>query len=50
MYSCRVVMVRQMALKVHFMGWAAQFDEWVPFPSNRVKLDIYRVVFLTVPP
>jgi len=38
-YSCRVVTTRQFALKVHYMGWGAEFDEWVPFPGNKVKLD-----------
>jgi len=38
-YSCKVVVVRQSALKVHYMGWGAEFEEWVPFPSNKVKLD-----------
>ena len=39
-YSCKVVTTRQFALKVHYMGWGAEFDEWVPFPGNKVKLDI----------
>ena len=39
-YSCKVVVVRQSALKVHYMGWGAEFEEWVPFPSNKVELDI----------
>ena len=38
-YSCKVVLARQSALKVHYMGWGAEFEEWVPFPSNKVKLD-----------
>ena len=38
-YSCKVVKTRQFALKVHYMGWGAEFDEWVPFPGNKVKLD-----------
>merc|ERR1719239_695199 len=38
-YSCKVVVARQSALKVHYMGWGAGFEEWVPFPSNKVKLD-----------
>jgi len=39
-YSCKVVTVRLSALKVHYMGWGAEFDEWVPFPSKTVELDI----------
>ena len=38
-YSCKVVLARQSALKVHYVGWGAEFEEWVPFPSNKVKLD-----------
>ena len=38
-YSCKVVKARQASLKVHYMDWSAAFDEWVPYPSFRVKLD-----------
>ena len=38
-FSCKVVVVRQSALKVHYINWGAEFDEWVPFPSNKVILD-----------
>ena len=39
-YSCRVVTAKHEELKVHYMGWSAEFDEWIPYPSFRVKLDI----------
>jgi len=39
LYSCKVVLARQSALKVHYVGWGVEFEEWVPFPSNKVKMD-----------
>ena len=39
-YSCRVVTAKHEELKVHYMGWSAEFDEWIPYPRFRVKLDI----------
>ena len=38
-YSCSVVKSRYSAVKVHYIGWGEQFDEWVPFPSSKVKMD-----------
>jgi len=38
-YSCSVVKTRYSAVKVHYIGWGEQFDEWVPFPSFKVKMD-----------
>ena len=38
-YSCSVVKTRFSAVKVHYIGWGEQFDEWVPFPSFKVKMD-----------
>ena len=38
-YSCRVVTAKHEELKVHYMGWSAEFDEWIPYPSFRVRLD-----------
>ena len=38
-YSCSVVKTRYSAVKVHYIGWGEQFDEWVPFPSSKVKMD-----------
>ena len=38
-YSCSVVKTRLSAVKVHYIGWGEQFDEWVPFPSSKVKMD-----------
>ena len=38
-YSCRVVTAKHEEVKVHYMGWSAEFDEWIPYPSFRVKLD-----------
>ena len=38
-YSCTVVKTRYSAVKVHYIGWGEQFDEWVPFPSSKVKMD-----------
>ena len=38
-YNCKVVVVRRSALKVHYLGWASEFDEWVPFPSSRLELN-----------
>ena len=38
-YSCSVVKTRFSAVKVHYIGWGEQFDEWVPFPSSKVKMD-----------
>jgi len=38
-YSCSVVKTRLSAVKVHYIGWGEQFDEWVPFPSSKVKID-----------
>ena len=42
-YSCTVVVVRQSALKVHYINWGAEFDEWLPFPSNKVVLDTIEI-------
>ena len=38
-YNCKVVVVRRSALKVHYLGWASEFDEWIPFPSSRLELN-----------
>jgi len=38
-YSCSVVKTRFSAVKVHYIGWGEQYDEWVPFPSFKVKMD-----------
>ena len=38
-YSCSVVKTRFLAVKVHYIGWGEQFDEWVQFPSSKVKMD-----------
>ena len=38
-YSCSVVKTRYSAVKVHYIDWGEQFDEWVPFPSSKVKMD-----------
>jgi len=38
-YSCSVVKARFSAVKVHYIGWGKQYDEWVPFPSFKVKMD-----------
>ena len=39
LYSCSVVKTRFSAVRVHYIGWGEQYDEWVPFPSFKVKMD-----------
>ena len=45
-YECKVVDVKEGAVKVHYLGWNAGYDDWVSTekekPSISVRKDIFK--------
>ena len=45
-YECKVVDVKEGAVKADYLGWSAGYDDWVSTekekPSIRVRKDIFK--------